>query len=324
MIFGSAILGADVLSVPNAMSNISNITSCTIGNAYINDFFITENTEYILDNTVPMEWDNDTILHAKYDDDTGLTAGSVNFRFEDIAGRHMLIKRRIKDSMKWITLHAYYIRLDEEDEQGNIIRHYEDLLRTFIDYTCAPGVEYEYALVPVLEGGEGSYYISSITPETDKLVICTAYELWSTLFTDGKCDNQRNTAPGVVNTLNDKYPTIIDNSISNYETVNVTAQFFPSEDGCHIDIDPENPSNMMRLLKRFKDFLMNRKNKFLKNTDGRMWFCYVTTPPSDNARDIYWDREITFGVTEVADVEDEEALYGAGFISATSEWWNKK
>ena len=246
-----------------------------------------------------------------------------HFRFEDIAGNHIIIKRKIADTMHWITLHAYYIRPDEV-RSGEIIRHYGDLMQTFIDYTAAPGIEYEYAIVPVINHQEGSYYGTKITPETKKLVICTSAELWATLYTDGFCDNQRNTAPGVINTLNDKYPTIVDNSMSNYETVNVTAEFYPvEEDECTIHIDPENPSDIMRNLKRFKDFLMNRKNKFLKNLDGRMWFCYVTTPPSDNAKDIYWNRQITFGVTEIADVENEEALYNAGFITATSEWWNR-
>ena len=332
MIFGNVILGYDQMCAPSSTSHIDNITSNTISNAYYDDFYITKNTDYALGRNVPTGWDDDTILDGKFDDDTGLTAGNINTPLKGLSGKYILVKRRIKDEYKWITLQAFPTTPpNDTSNTRNASTENEDnpLIQTFKDYTAIPGIEYEYAIVFATKDGEdiqeSDYYIVSITPDTDKMSIFTADEMWGTIVTDGFCNNQRNTAPGVINTLNDKYPTIVDHSVSNYETVDVTGEFYPvdSETGCPIlDDDPANIREINKQLKKFKDFLMNRKAKILKNVDGRMWFCYVTTPPSDNAKDVYYFREISFGVTEVAEIDDEEELYNSGFISASQEWWN--
>ena len=323
MIFGNVILGYDQMCAPNSASHIDDITSITIGNAYIDDFYVTKDTDSELGKTVPKTWDENTILDGKYDVTTGLTAGNINIPMSELGGSKYLVKRKAKDSNKWITLKVYSI---DPPTRSRSIEEDEPLSNTFKDFTAAPGEDYQYAIVFVNEAGEESdYYTVSITPDTEKLVICTADEMWGTIVTDGFCNNQRNTAPGVINTLNDKYPTIVDNSVSNYETVDVTGEFYPidTETGCPIlDEDPENIKMMNRELKKFKDFLMNRKAKILKNVDGRMWFCYVTTPPTDNAKDVYYFREISFGVTEIADIDDEEELYNSGFITAGEKWWS--
>lgn len=329
MIFGNVILGYDQMSVPSSTSHIDNITSTTLSNAYMDDFYLTEDTDSALGNNVPENWDENTILDAKFEDSTGLTAGNINVSIEELSGGNYVIKRRVADSNKWITMYVYPF---VNPNSGNNTRGANEdtpTSNTFTDYTCAAGVEYEYAIVFVKgdkpeEREEGDYYTVKITPDTDRLIICTGDELWGTILTDGFCDNQRNTAPGVINTLNDKYPTIVDNSVANYETVNVSAEFYPiDENGClEIPDNPEDRRAALKDIKKFKDFLMNRKAKILKNIDGRMWFCYVTTPPSDNAKDVYYFREISFGVTEVADVEDQEELYNSGFITATEDWWN--
>lgn len=331
MIFGNTILGYDQMSVPSSISHIDDITSTSLSNAYMDDFYLTKDTEYIMGNTVPSGWDDNTILDATYE--SSLSAGNVDVNLGDYT--HYIIKRRNVDgnSNKWITLFAYELKPDNDIVTNAVNDGDNPFENSFVDYSCIPGDEYEYAVVfaKVEDNGsgdktitEGDYYTVNITPDINKLVICTSDELWSTALTDGFCDNQRNTAPGVVNTLNDKYPTIVDNSVANYETVNVTAEFYPTdENGCIIF--PDNPDDQratMRDIKKFKDFLMNRKSKILKNIDGRMWFCYVSTPPSDNARDIYYLREISFGVTEIADIEDQEELYNSGFINAGEEWWN--
>jgi hypothetical protein len=109
--------------------------------------------------------------------------------------------------------------------------------------------------------------------------------------------------------------------MANYDTVTVTAGWFPGEDDCNLMIGEEYDHWVSKYAKQFMDFLTNRKIKMLKNIDGRMWLCYVTTLPANNARDVYWDREITFGVTEIGDVEGEKELYDAGFIDADERWW---
>lgn len=313
MINLGSILGADTLSPTLSPSGIDGINSITVGNAYIDDLYITLDTSYTLGTVLPTGWDASTKFYAKYD--TNLSAGNVDFDLSDVLGSYILIKRRIKDSFDWITLEAFPINSAQDFNKLN-----------FTDYTAAPKTEYEYRLVPIIDGKEGTYYNSYITPDTDKLVIVDGTKaLWATILTDGFANSQRNSPPGVIEPLNSKYPVIVHNGMANYDTVSITAGWFPTEeDHCTLQIGPEYDGWVAKYAKRFMDFLTNKRVKMLKNVDGRMWLCYVTTLPANNARDVYWDREITFGVTEVGDVEDERVLYDAELINAPERWWNSQ
>ena len=308
MLFFLSILNGDISTPTVTPTAINDINWLQAGGVYYDDIFITRNVTYTPTTIIPQEWDKDTIFHAKFNGN--LSAGNVDFGYQDVEGGYILIKRKRTDSTKWITI------------KSNFINNIEDTYIGFIDYTCAPGVEYEYALVPIINGEEYRYYRARITPDTERLVVVDRVALWATIVTDGFCNSQRNTAPGVVDTMNNKYPTIIHNGMANYDTVTVTAGWFPGDDDCNLMIGEEYDRWVSKYAKQFMDFLTNRKVKMLKNVDGRMWLCYVTTPPSNNARDVYWDREITFGVTEVGDVEGEKELYDAGFIDADERWWN--
>ena len=311
MINLGSMLGADTLSPTLSPSGIDGINSITVGNAYINDLYITLDTSYVLGTTLPDSWDANTQFYAKYDNH--LSAGNVDFDLSDVLGSYILIKRKIKGTINdWITLEAFPIASSQDLNKLN-----------FTDYTAAPKVEYEYALVPIINGTEGDYYSSTITPDTEMLVIVDSTALWATIVTDGFANSQRNSAPGVIEPLNSKYPVIVHNGMANYDTVSITAGWFPTEeDHCTLQIGPEYDGWVAKYAKRFMDFLTNKRVKMLKNVDGRMWLCYVTTLPANNARDVYWDREITFGVTEVGDVEDERVLYDAELINAPERWWN--
>ena len=309
MIFFGSILSADELSPTLSSSAVENITTVTVSNAYYDDVYITENTDYELSSSIPADWDFDTVMHATYD--KNLSAGNVDFTFEEIKDSYLIIRRRISDTFNWITLQAYLI---EERDDLNI---------KFTDYTAAPGTEYEYAAIPVLQGFEGSYYTSIVTPETDKLVIVDRTAVWATIVTDGFANSKRNSPPGVIEPINSKYATIVHNGMANYDTVTVTAGWFPTdEDNCTLMIGEEYNAWVAKYAKQFMDFLTNKQIRMLKNVDGRMWLGYTTTLPSNNARDTYWDREITFGLTEIADVEDERVLYDAGLIDAPEQWWS--
>ena len=309
MLFFNSIMCGDISTATITPTAINDINWLQASGAYFDDIYITRNVTYTPTTDIPQEWDKDTIFHAKFNGN--LSAGNVDFRYKDVEGGYILLKRRRTDGFKWITIKAQFINRLEDTYIG------------FIDYTCAPGVEYEYAIVPIINGREYRYYPARITPETNKLVVVDSSALWATIVTNGFCDSQRNTAPGVIDTMNNKYPTIIHNGMANYDTVTVTAGWFPTdEDGCHIVIGEEYNYWVSKYAKQFMDFLTDRKIKMLKNVDGRMWLCYVTTLPSNTAREVYYDREITFGVTEVGDVEGEKELYDANLIDADERWWS--
>ena len=70
-------------------------------------------------------------------------------------------------------------------------------------------------------------------------------------------------------------------------------------------------------------FLRNGKAKILKSEDGRCFLGYVTTPPTDTADSNYRNRKISFSITEIGNIENEQDLYDCGFSDVTQEWWNK-
>ncbi len=312
MMFLGSFLCGDVMSVPCTPTNIDNINYVEIGNGEFDDLYITKDTSAELTEKPPQNWDFNTILYAKFDGNT--LAGNVDWSLDTVST--LLIKRRKADEFQWITLSV------------KPVSTIDDFNIKFKDVTGTDSVQYQYAAVPILNGIEGNYSYTDVTCKNRFLVIADEDEIWSTIVTDGFCDAVSNVPSSTVVTMNDRYPTVVRNTSANYETVTVTANFVPTtideETGCvHLDVDNSTHDVYAKYLKQFKEFLNNGKTKLLKNIDGRAWLCYVTTPPTDSADGNYLNRKLTFGITELGDINDEEDLYDAGLITAGEEWWNR-
>ncbi len=312
MMFLGSFLCGDVMSVPCTPTNIDNINYVEIGNGEFDDLYITKDTSAKLTEKQPQNWDFDTILYAKFDGNT--LAGNVDWSLDTVST--LLIKRRKANEFQWITLSV------------KSISAVDDFNIKFKDVTGTDSVQYQYAAVPILNGIEGNYSYADVTCKNRFLVIADEDEIWSTIVTDGFCDAVSNVPSSTVVTMNNRYPTIVRNTSANYETVTVTANFVPTtideETGCvHFNINNSTNDIYVKYLKQFKEFLNNGKTKLLKNIDGRAWLCYVTTPPTDSADGNYLNRKLTFGVTELGDINNEEDLYDAGLITASEEWWNR-
>ncbi len=312
MMFLGSFLCGDVMSVPCTPTNIDNINYVEIGNGEFDDLYITKDTSAELIEKPPQNWDFNTILYAKFDGNT--LAGNVDWSLDTVST--LLIKRRKADEFQWITLSV------------KSISAIDDFNIKFKDITGTDSVQYQYAAVPILNGIEGNYSYADVTCKNRFLVIADEDEIWSTIVTDGFCDTVSNVPSSTVVTMNDRYPTVVRNTSANYETVTVTANFVPTtideETGCvHFNINNSTNDIYVKYSKQFKEFLNNGKTKLLKNIDGRAWLCYVTTPPTDSADGNYLNRKLTFGVTELGDINNEEDLYDAGLITASEEWWNR-
>lgn len=303
----SSFLCGDVMSIPCTPTGIANINHIEIGSAEFDDLYVTKNTAAQLTENCPKEWDFKTILYAKFDDNT--LASNVDWSLKSVS--HLLIKRRKANAFKWMTLLVKQVE--------NI----EDFDISFRDITGADSTDYQYAVVPLLNGMEGSYSTADVHCKTQNLVIADEDEIWSTMITDGFCDAVSNVPSSAVITMYDKYPTIIRNTSANYETVNITASFIPTDEENSCDLLYDDNAVRTSYSKRFKEFLTNGKTKLLKNIDGRIWLGYITTPPTDSAGEVYYNRTLTFGLTETGDAESEEDLYEAGLITAAKEWWNQ-
>ena len=306
MMFFGDLLSGNVMSVPCTPTDIDNITRVELSNGWYDDLRITHNVEEELSSEVNQDWDWDTILHAKFDDNIG--AGHVLWNFDTVS--HLLIKRKKVDDFKWITLEVHKIETIEDFNIRNI------------DKTAKPNYQYQYAAVPIKNGVEDFYSICDIEVKSNCLVIIDRDSIWQTNITDNYLDSTSVVPNTVVETMYETYPTIVRNTNANYETISVNASFYPSdENGCAIVIDDD--AKRIDYSDKAKMFLRNGKAKILKSEDGRCFLGYVTTPPTDTADSDYRNRKISFSITEIGNIENEQDLYDNGFSDVTQEWWNK-
>ena len=309
MFFCGDFFCASSMSVACTPTSIENITRIELSNGWYDDLRFTKNVTDELSVQIPQEWDWDTMFHAKFDGDTH--AGNVKWDLDTVS--HVIVKRKKANEFKWMTLK---VQKTYTNDDFNI----ED-----VDLTATPTVEYQYAVVPIIDGVEGFYSIDSVEVNADGIVIIDRDELWQTNVTDNYLDNTSVVPNSVVNTMYDTYPTIVSNSNANYEQITVNAQFFPSDDeeGCEMITD--DIGRIINYNRRAKMFLRNKNVKLLKSESGENWLVFVTTPPSDTATDHYANRKISFTCTEVGSVESEEDLWESGVLDAsvTENWWNK-
>src|SRR5699024_9402135 len=125
-----------------------------IQNAIFEHIDITRNTIFDYTTELP-KWDFDTIIDCDFEDGTG--AGNVEFTLSQLSS--IRIKRRKKGDFNWITVQE--IPINNRTDLNSIRR----------DYFVPSYEEFEYALVPILNGVEGKYIIGSIETEFNGVFI---------------------------------------------------------------------------------------------------------------------------------------------------------
>lgn len=305
MFFGDFFCGS-VMSVACTPTNIDNITKIELSNGWYDDLRVTHNVTEELSVEVNQDWDWDTILHAKFDSNT--SAGNVAWDLNRVS--HLLVKRKKTRDFKWTTIKAQECHTRDDFNLKDI------------DITATPNYEYQYAAVPIIDGVEGFYSIDTVDVKTNCILIADKDEIWMTGITDNFFDSTSVTPNSVVETMYDTYPTIVRNTAANYEVISINASFYPSdENGCQIIVDDD--VKRIEYSDKAKMFLRNGKSKIVKSQDGRCFLCYVTTPPTDTADSDYRNRKISFSVTEIGSIDDEEDLFLCGISDVPQQYWNR-
>ncbi len=303
---GSNFCGGE-LSCAFTPTSVQEITYVELKNGIYDDLYITNNVSFELSDKITTGWDFDTILWAKFNNDT--TAGNIDWSIDTVS--HLLLKRREVNSFLWTTLFVKKI------ESNN------DFIINYNDYTNASGATYEYAIVPYLYGTEGTYSSYKVKSEFEGLFIIEGERIYRTNITNGFCDTTRNIPSSTVEILNKKYPVFVRNSKSNYDTGSCKGSFVPyEEDECSINMNKQNDYNRIVYQKDVMDFIADGIPKILKLFDGRIWLVQTTPNPSDTAEESYNNRYITFTWVEIGNINSEEDLYSLGLSEVTEEWWN--
>ena len=307
-ICGSNFVGGE-LACAITPTGIENINYIELKNGIYDDLYISGSTDFEITDKCPEEWDFDTVLWAKFNGNTN--AGNIDWNLETTS--HIILKSRSEGEFKWKT-----IAVKE-------IHNIHDFVINYPDYFVASGQTIEYAIVNVLNGSEGNYATTKITPKFNKMFLIEDNIVWGTEITDGYCNTTRNIPSATVELLNHKYPIFVRNTIANYDTGTCTGSFVPlaDEESCELAYDPQYNYQRIKYQKEFMDFICDGIPKILKMPDGRMWIIQVTPNPTDSANEQYNDREISWTWVEIGDVNSEEDLYYLGLSDVTSEWWNQ-
>ena len=294
-------LGLDFLSGENALAGsiagVDNIQTTQISNAIFNHVNITQDTEQFTDSTPPLDWTPSTILNANLNNN--INAGNIDYLLNQISA--LKIKRRVKGEFDWITLKTIKV--------NRIV----DLQFAFEDYLNEYNIEYEYALVPVLEEVEGYYNIDSILSKFSGVFIGSAEESYRFLYDVSYGSNARNQQTGVFSPLGRQYPIIVANGNLSYESGSVTATLLNDDFGETGVIDKEAITAKKNALKKF---LTDKRPKVLKDFNQNSWLVMIT----DNVQVSYLNGsamgipQVTFNWVEIGDINNKQDLIDSGFI----------
>lgn len=235
--------GKDVLNpIP---TNTDDIKQVRIQNAIFEHIDITRNTIFDYTTELP-KWDFDTIIACDFEDGTG--AGNVEFTLSQLSS--IRIKRRKKGDFNWITVQE--IPINDRADLNSIRR----------DYFVPSYEEFEYALVPILNGVEGKYILGSIETEFNGVFISDinqTYKLNAQVSYNNRSSMQ---SVGQITPLGRRYPVIIKNGKANYEMGSVSGMLLGKN---YEDTHEINRKDIVDEINEFVDFLKNGKPKILKD-----------------------------------------------------------
>lgn len=294
-------LGYNFIKDGNALdptpTNINNITYARVQNGIFDHFNVTRDISFDYTSIIPADWDFNTVMDAGFNGD--INAGNVDNLAANVTS--VRIKRRIKGTFEWITLREIPISSPN------------DLSFIITDNLNAYNVEYEYAWVPMTNDVEGNYVIESILSQFQGVFICDVNNIFKLQAGVEYNNNDANQQVGVFQPYNRKYPVIVSNSLINYQTGTISSWVLPE------DFEDSKSLDRFEITKEKEaiiKFLMNKKPKIIKDTNGNNWLVYFTGNPSMSYNNNYGQGMVKVNAewTEVGDPNDKTDLYENGLI----------
>lgn len=292
----SAFAGPDCLNCTPAQ--IENITKTRITNAIFDHINVTKKTDLEFNTEIPENWEFDTVLNGSLNGN--LNAGNVEFELSQIDS--IKIKRRKKGEFNWITLKTIPIN-------GNP----ENINFTVLDRLNAKGVEYEYALVPIMGDVEGSYIISSIISDFNGVFICDMNNMFKFFYDVQYGTNARNQDTNIFKPLGKSYPVVIANGILSYDSGTVSGSILNDDFNKTRVLNPLSITKKKELL---KNFLTNKKGKILKDWNGNIFLIMITSSPQITYISNSGMRlpQVQFDWVQIGESNNQLDLYNAGLL----------
>lgn len=293
MIFLGRAACGDRNSMTASTVHMNDINDITLQRGAFDELYVNTKVTTTWDGQIPDEWDFDTRIHAGFNGD--LFGGNVDYTAEIVST--VLVKRRMKGTLQW---QSYFEIPIESNEDFDFIRN---------DYLCRNGYEYEYCLVPTLNGVEGEYSsnhnISTILSEFDGVFIIEKDMAYHSVI-NTSVEIARNFASSVIETKGRRRPIVFYNGDTNYREFNVEATFVQFDpDTCQFDFTRNDSFR-----EQVDDFLTDKKAKILKSEDGYMALVSISDSPISHSVDDFKELVTTeFTAYETGDCDDVTDLY---------------
>lgn len=286
----------DIDSLNPFPTNLNNISSVQIQNAIYEHIDISKNVSFSFTTEIP-KWDFDTIIDCDFE--TGIGAGNVDFTLGQLTS--IKIKRRKKGDFSWITIQEIPINSEA------------DLNMVKFDYFVPSNEEFEWALVPILNGVEGQYIVGSLVTEFNGVFISdvtNTFRLDAKVSYEGRSSLQ---SVGQITPLGRRFPVVIKNGEADYEVGTVSGTLLNDSFFINGEI---NRKEIVDKINNFNSFLKNGKPKIIKDYNGNIWLCLVTSNISVSYDNNYGMgiASVSFDWTEQGKYDNEDDLYDNGLI----------
>lgn len=279
-------------------NNIQRSDALLMRSGIFDAVYVSRNVSKEYDAEFPEGWDYDTIMKALFHNN--LLAGNIDYIVSNVD--KIIVKRRRAGTYNWIDMFEIPIRTSEDFKFERYDRY------------AANGVEYQYALVPIMGGIEGNIEPNSIKSEFDGMFIMEKEQGYNTQLEIKQGEIARNRESEVITTLSGKYCYVVRNGDANYASGQLTAMFLPMD--ARRDYTTK---GAVEYRKKFMDFLTDDQPKILKFTNGQIWMISVVGSPVDEYEEYIEDAvSTTFEWVEIGDPESQQDLYYNNFIDVIS------
>jgi hypothetical protein len=230
-----------------------------------------------------------------------LSAGNIEYVAEIIS--NIKIKRRLVGELNWITVY------------NQIVETESDLHFDVQDSFVPSGKDFEYAVVPCINGTEQIYFSAQVHSYFDGVFVSELdrpnhlmnfMKLYSNVSY-----NQDNITQdiGILKPFNQVYPIIIQNSKTNFRSLTVSGDILDNDYGF-------DPNEINDIKEKWTAFLTNGRIKFIKDWNGNIIMGKITTPPSftykNNTSMII--PTISFALTEQGKYNNIDDLRRNGYL----------
>jgi hypothetical protein len=268
-----------------------------ISNAIYDHFNITKDISATYTNNIP-SWDYNTVLDCNFEDN--INGGNLNYTLAQITA--IRFKRKQTGTNNWIQF--------ADDFPINSL---DDLHIIISDCFCASLENYDWALIPILDGIEGNYIIQNVDTNFNGVFLADKNAIYRLFATVSYGSTVANKEIGKLTPIGSKYPIIISNGTIDYDSGSVNGQLLNTAYYQTRIIDRK---AIVDYTNNFKKFCNNGKPKILKDWNGNAWLIMITSSPNINYDNNYGMgvTNISFNWDEQGDINNQQSLYKNGIV----------